>query len=1790
MRNLYCFLLLIWFPFGVFSQKFFTECPEPLLPIRDRNLPERFRYVCWDMTHLGKTLATAPLRFEARRGQEVELVLPLPDGSLQHFRIVESPIMPPALQEKYPDIRTYTGIGVEDPTASLKCELTPRGFSAMILSARHDPVFVDPISSDRNDGIVYFKSDLKRPKENWTCAVEDSPLPIERFEGTAPALTGDCLLRRYRLALACTGEYAQFHGGTKARALAAMITTLNRVNGVYERDLGITMELVPNNDTLIFLNPDTDGYSNSNLSAMLSQNVNKCNTLIGPEHYDIGHVFATGSGGVAGLGVVCNNNTKARGVTGRSEPVGDAFDIDYVAHEMGHQFGANHTHNNNCSRNSLTAVEPGSGSTIMGYAGICPPNVQAHSDDYFHAISLQEIHQYTVLGPGNGCAHKVDLGNHRPTVTPAEGKVTYTIPRATPFVLTAEGLDANGDALTYCWEQMNPQTAPMPPQPSNAVGPMFRSLKPTASPERYFPALESLLDNAINPWERLPAVGRTMRFRVTARDNYPGGGCTASAEVNITVASQSGPFAVLEPNAPTVWYAGSQQTVRWEVANTHTAPVNCSEVIILLSTDGGWTYPYLLAGPVPNNGETQIEVPLLVSDSCRIRVQAVDNIFFDISDRNFRIERPPVPTFLLSADAPSEVQRCVGDSLVFWVRTLSVAGFSENIALYLEGLPPGAIASSWSNPFPVGDSVRIVLNYLKTPGQYTLVLRGVSDTLVREQAISLRVVEGVPQAPTLLAPVDGQSEVVPNVSFQWTPVDNASHYRIQVSRSPAFLPEQIVREAAVPYAQASGGFWQPGTVYYWRVRAENACGQSAYSSTGAFQIAQKQCDIVFRSEDVPVLIPSTRTSVVSASLLVTDARPLADVDVWVNIRHEWVGDLQASLIGPTGSRVLLFDRPGVPSSTTGCSKDDILVTFDDEAVQTANDFEKMCKAQSPAIEGVFRPIEALARFHSRPAFGSWRLEVRDLAEEDGGAIEGWALRCCLWDTIRKATLLRKQPLMLAAGQMAPIDSSLLQADPAGHSPESLQFTLLSLPQHGQLLHNGQVLTVGSVFTQADVDAGRIAYANNGGIAVQDAFAFDVLNVATSQWLHYEVFPIQIAQNDLIVSLEVLDSLHCHNGATARLRATVQGGKPPYRYELAPSGIIQGDEVFKNLGSGTYFVVVTDGWGFTAVSPSVEVLNPPPIIVHLSTTTDTILVEVSGGIPPYRYRLGENAYQEEPLFPDLPNGTYSVEVKDAKGCTAMAEVIVYVGPLAVLQVRTTPVSCFGSSDGTAQVTAGGGSPPYSYSLNGTDFQFSSFFSALSAGQYTAIVQDKHGAMAEQTFIVEEPPPLEINAVSVLNRIEVTASGGTGPLAYRLNGSAFQTQPVFKGVNNGEYTVTVRDAKGCTAEAVVLVDVPPFRLLHISVDGEIRCAGQTVRVFVSATGGVPPYSYSLDGALFQPDSVWEAVEAGAHVIVLRDDAGNQIASDTFYIHGPTPLTAEVTVVGPNASVSVSGGTPPYRFAWDGDSWTADSTLSRLSNGRHVVVVADANECMDTVAFEVFYVPMVALLTRTFPACAGGSDGAFEIEILGGVPPFACDGVQLSTNRCFRNQLSAGTYIVTLTDALGDTLLVTVTLDDPPALVISAAAVSNTLTANASGGTGPLEYSLDGLHFQPSPVFSNLPDGVYTVTVRDANGCTAVSAPVEIITVHTQTPGYVAQVHLYPNPSTGNFWIQMTPQAVEAWQLSLYDLCGQLVWQSSYSSEGEAPWEVRLPALPAGTYLIYGVSRQRQFFARIILTEVR
>ena len=561
------------------------------------------------------------------------VTFPFSDGTLHQFTAKRNQTMHPAYNAKFPELITLDAYASDGSGAYGKWDITPSGLHAMIFIPGQSTVFIDPMFEGNNEYyIVYQKRDFLTNK-TIQCDVEnvDEAKPSQ----TNKSMFGTCELRTYRLALSATAEYTTFHGGTVALAAAAQVVTMNRVNGVYEKDIAITMVIIPNNNSLIYTTAATDPYTNGTPGTMINQNQTNTDAVIGSSNYDIGHVFGTNSGGLAGLGVVCTGGQKARGVTGSGAPIGDPFDIDYVAHEMGHQFGGNHTQNNNCNSVAAARREPGSASTIMGYAGICAPNVQNNSDDYFHGYNLQEISN-EILSNGHQCEVITALNNTPPVINSTSGNIV--VPISTPFILTAHASDVDGDVLSYLWEQMDNEATTQPPVATATGGPNFRSFDPSLDSNRYFPNLSSLASNGPFTWEVLPSVARVMDFRLSVRDNHGVGSCNDYTDVTVTTNASAGPFVINYPSATGItWVGGSTQTVTWSVANTNVAPINCTDVRILLSVDGGQTYPYVLSPTTANDGTETIVCPNVSTNTARVMVMSGAQTFFDISNNNFTI-------------------------------------------------------------------------------------------------------------------------------------------------------------------------------------------------------------------------------------------------------------------------------------------------------------------------------------------------------------------------------------------------------------------------------------------------------------------------------------------------------------------------------------------------------------------------------------------------------------------------------------------------------------------------------------------------------------------------------------------------------------------------------------------------------------------------------------------------------------------------------------------------------------------------------------------------------------------------------------------------------------------------------------------------------------------------------------------------------------------------------------------------------------------------------------------------
>jgi len=1008
MKILYTILAFTLVSINVYGQRttnnFFTQ--KELSSAQKIDIPtSKAKYFSLDLNSLSGNLKSTQGR------QSSTVVLPMPDGTVDEFQIKESVVMSARLAEKFPNIKTFVGTSIKNTSTSVRFDVSPSGFHAMMFTPK-GTVYIDPVyRTNKGEYQSYYKRDFLPGHKG--VFQEGAPIDynpeltkqINEMVAKGVQKPSGTELRTYRLAVAATGEYTAFHGGTVEGALSGIVTTMNRVNGIYEREVSIRMVLVDNTDQLIFTDAATDGFSNSDANALIDEVQAKIDDIIGDANYDIGHGVSTGGGGLAGLGVPCQTGRKGSGITGSSQPVGDPYDVDFVAHEIGHQFGGNHTFNGssgNCAggnRSGGSAYEPGSGTTIMAYAGICSgQNIQNNSDAYFHTQSFDQIIAYTTLSQGNSCAAVSFTGNSAPIVDAGEGG--FTIPISTPFKLDGSATDPDGDDLTYSWEQFDLGPAGAPGSPVGNA-PLFRAFSPVSESYRLFPQISDILSNSSTMGEILPDYTRSLRFRLVARDNKDGGGGVDYDEISFDVSDQAGPFVVTEPNTAVNLTALATTTVTWDVANTNVAPVNCLMVNILLSTDGGITYPHTLVSNTNNDGNAVVLIPDAVTSDARIKVEAADNIFFDISNTNFNIITPSTNDFSLFVNNETP-KACAPDDAIIAIQLSELGSFTTPITLSVTGLPAGYVTAFDTNPIEVGNTASLTIsNTASESGTFDVEIEGESNGIVHTQEISLTILDGVLSATTLQAPLDLATNVDLSPTLTWDAVTGAESYQLQLALDAGFVnivtDEAIVNELTYTVDSNLGS----NTSYYWRVRADNSCGEGALSVVNSFSTMEVSCFDTFYSGD-PVVISEQGTPTVSATIEVTENGTINDVNL-KNLRgtHTYMEDLIVTLISPVGTEAILF------SGICG-SNNDFNLNLDDQSSESTI-------ACPPTNQGTYKPLELLSIFNGESSQGMWTLKIEDTFAEDGGQLEEWSLEICIDGSIAgvplAATALSSVPIL-----------------------------------------------------------------------------------------------------------------------------------------------------------------------------------------------------------------------------------------------------------------------------------------------------------------------------------------------------------------------------------------------------------------------------------------------------------------------------------------------------------------------------------------------------------------------------------------------------------------------------------------------------------------------------------------------------------------------------------------------------------------------------------------------------------
>ena len=1003
------------------------------------------------------------------------ITMPDTEGKMVTYFVKEDQIMEPELAARYPGIKVYEGYD-DSGSKRIRMDVGAYGINAIITHTKGTE-FVSPVyHNNQNYYHVYLQKDAPLSNMNAYCGTVQGQEETIRHtpESLAGLRANNYQKLQYRFAIACTGEWGRLRG-TVERALSDMVTATNILNAIFEIDLGMKLILVGRNDSLIFLDPANDPYIVANEGrALLPTNTGIINQRIGVNSYDLGHVFTnscTDVGGVANLSVICTGakgngvscigNNLARGVT------------QIVAHEIGHQLGARHTfHSCGENRSAGNDFEPGSGSTIMSYGGLCgTQNIVSTNEAYFHQASLNEIFRIIRRPEAIGftCAEKISGSNLAPVITSVpEGDLT--IPKSTPFILQGKATDANGDSLTYSWEQKDSSITASTPLGSPAGNaPLFRSFLPSAHDYRVFPRPASLLANKSENSEVLPAYARNMNFAFTVRDNNKDASAAVWALTALKVDAGSGPFKITSPNEAFTTQTGSAVTVNWDVANTDQAPVNCKAVDIFLSLDGelvpGHPKVIQLATSTPNDGNEVIIMPNTATVTGRIIIKASNNVFFDVNDAYFTIIEGNNPRSFFEFPFVN-TELCLPATSEINLKSRGISNYSGKIKYEVIQMPEGAKVEFTSNEVKVGDDVnlKVILPNEIPTGRYTLAIRGVGeakDTLIR--TLTYDLVSNNFAELRLQTPLNNTKNAGVLPEFNWSPSSNAEYYQIQVATSPTFDAASVVYQDTTTFSSIRPKkTLNRGVLYYWRVRPQNSCGFGAFTPPFTYGTVVSNCQ-TYSSSDLPILLSASGRPVAEAKVNIDVDFEISDVNVKkLNINHDNFRDLIVSLRSPMDTSAILVSRQCPRRMTLDAS-------FDDEAPNffsciTGTDLQ-------------YKSQDSLSRFKKTSPRGQWTLRVEDAETGNGGRINTFILEVCGDIPVENPDLRIAKALEVTHLQSKIISNEVVKATDKAATSKDLLYTLVTRPILGSLTLNDQPLQLGSKFSQEDIDAGKIKYIN-----------------------------------------------------------------------------------------------------------------------------------------------------------------------------------------------------------------------------------------------------------------------------------------------------------------------------------------------------------------------------------------------------------------------------------------------------------------------------------------------------------------------------------------------------------------------------------------------------------------------------------------------------------------------------------------------------------------------------------------
>ncbi len=1082
-----------------------------------------------DKAQLSKYLSTQTAKDDYSKA--IPLTFPMPDGTWETYQVVESPVMEEALAAKFPEIKTYKGF---QGASTMRLSISPYSFQAIFLTTSGEIVIENLSEGNQQYFGVFRASDLevRSGSQDLACGTHDLEAIVHtgessEFKQNILKVRGvePMNLRKFRLALSCTGEWgsaASLGGGTTQSALDKMVASVNILNSIYEKDFGAHLDLIANNEFLINLDALLDPYSSPRSGRdIISENTQIVNQKVGSRSYDVGHCFTVGCtdvGGVANLASLCSTTGgKANGCT-----CWYTTDINYVTqrifcHEMGHQFSATHTFSNcNGNEEGRTAYEPGSGTTIMSYSGLCGGlNVEMGSTphpDFFHVASVEQALTMTRLVVSS-CGTTLTTNNTKPTVN-IEVPEGLTIPIQTPISLTGSATDAEGDVLTYSWEQFNPGAYgdAIGSVSLTSVGPLFKVNFPSTDPVRVIPNWSSILGaQNFNLREVLPSVSRPLDFRFVVRDNNAESGAVSWENLHLEVTDQAGPFTVMKPNGSgDVLYKNACNVIKWDAANTNVAPVSCSKVNIYLIYKNNVKNPILLKENADNDGEEIVDIPdSMAVANCRIMVKSVGNVFFDVSDQDISLIESNSPSYDFNVN-PQVAKICLPARLDLHLQSCFRNSNSSSIQLIVgQGLPTGATYRFSKTELGPNDNAELSIDLNSVNVLSNLVfqvgaVRPGGDTVYSD--VKVKVINNNFSDMALLLPFNGSTGIIEAPLFQWLSSINSITNDFELATSPEFGNTIIfsknnltVNKLQLPITL------EPSKVYYWRLRPNNECGSNSTSEVYTFQTVNKNCSVK-SYPDNPVNVGSG-VSTKRIPIVIEEEGIISDLNLKkVIIDADAVTDVKLNLVSPNGTVINLLNYNCGISTEINCQ-------FDDAAPNGI-----YCP---PTNNVAMRPNTKLALLNGENVKGEWNLEQQTKTSYRGGVMVEYSIEYCADIIVKNPFVVNNIALRLDNLQSREIPSSLLEVKDDDNVAAELKFTLMSIPTYGDLKLKGNLLTYGSTFTQADIDSGNLSYSHTAVPNVTDGFIFNVQDGAGG-FYGVDLFKIIVGT---VSSKDLADELH-----------------------------------------------------------------------------------------------------------------------------------------------------------------------------------------------------------------------------------------------------------------------------------------------------------------------------------------------------------------------------------------------------------------------------------------------------------------------------------------------------------------------------------------------------------------------------------------------------------------------------------------------------------------------------------------